>query len=139
MQSLKVADFMKVNPLVLKAEMTVAQAVEALLERQSRGAPVVDEHKRLIGFVSEQDCLQKMLESGFYREQAARVRDIMQTAVLIFRPYHSVMDVAELMIQAKPKIYPILDDDGVLKGCITRADVLRAIDMHLRDGYRQAV
>ncbi len=139
MQSLKVADFMSTHPLSLTQEMPVAEAVERLLDTRYHGAPVVDGRRKVVGFLSEQDCIAKMLESGYYREQAARVKDIMQTDVLAVKPYHSVMDLAQQMLTLKPKVYPVVGDDGLLVGCINRTDVLRAIDLHLRDAYPQAV
>ena len=139
MQSLKVADFMNCHPVVLTHNMTVAEVVERLITQRNPGAPVVDEQHCLVGFISEQDCLKQMLESGYYREQAARAKDVMRTDVLSVKPYSSVLDVAEQMLLPKPKVYPVVDDEGRLVGCISRADVLRAIDLHLRDGYKQAV
>ena len=138
MESLKVGDYMNIHPVTLKAEMTVAEAVSKLLESHYPGGPVVDGRNRLVGFLSEQDCLAKMFESGYYNEQAARVADIMRTEVLSLKPYASVLDLAQQMLGAKPKVYPIVDDDGVLVGSICRADVLRALDLHLRDGYKNA-
>ena len=40
------------------------------------------------------------------------------------------------MLGEKPKIYPVLDDDGLLLGVIGRTDILNAIDVQLRDGYK---
>ena len=39
------------------------------------------------------------------------------------------------MLKAKPKLYPVVDDDGYLLGIITRSDVLAAIDKELHSHY----
>ena len=62
----------------------------------------------------------------------------MQTEVISIRPYVSVIEQAQKMLVAKPKVYPIVDDDGYLMGTINRSQLLNAIDMQLRDGYRIA-
>jgi predicted transcriptional regulator len=43
------------------------------------------------------------------------------------------------MMTEKPKVYPIVDDDGYLLGTINRSALLNAIDLHLRDGYKSVV
>ena len=39
----------------------------------------------------------------------------------------SVVDVAELMVTQKPKIYPVVDAQKRLVGLLTREQVLRAL------------
>ncbi|MFT7399159.1 MAG: CBS-domain-containing membrane protein, partial [Rheinheimera aquimaris] len=97
--------------------------------------PVIDKHKKIVGFISEQDCLQRMLTSTYHDQQAARVADVMNPAVLTVKEYDGVIDLAQIMLKAKPKLYPVVDDDGYLLGIITRSDVLAAIDKELHSHY----
>lgn len=136
MESLKVGDYMSQRPVTFTTEMPVAEAVEKLLHSHQTGGPVVNEKRELVGFLSEQDCLRQMIESSYYREQVARVKDIMVTDVLAVKPYSSVLEVAQKMITERPKVYPVVDDDGVLLGSISRAQILNAIDVQLQDGYK---
>lgn len=137
MESLQVKDYLNQRPVTFTTEMPVAEAVERLVQSHQTGGPVVNEYRELVGFLSEQDCLSQMIESSYYREQVARVKDIMKAEVLTVKPYDSVLEVAQKMITEKPKVYPVVDDDGVLMGTINRAEVLNAIDIQLRDGYRK--
>lgn len=139
MESLQVCDYMNQHPVKLHADMPVAEAVEQLLRSAQTGGPVVDKKGKVVGFLSEQDCLQRMLESSYYREQVCRVHDIMHTPALTVRPYSSVLELAQLLLRERPRVYPVVDDDGVLVGTINRAAVLRAIDIQLRSGYRKIV
>jgi CBS domain-containing protein len=135
-ESLKVSDHMNQRPVTFTSNMTVAEAVERLLQTKQTGGPVIDTHNKVIGFLSEQDCLVQMIESSYYREQVAHVKDIMKTEVLAIKPYTSVIDLAQRMLTEKPKVYPVVDDDGYLLGTINRSALLHAIDLQLRDGYR---
>jgi len=91
----------------------------------------------LVGFLSEQDCIAQMIESCYYREQVCRVKDIMQAPALSVKPYMSVIELAQQLIKNNmPRVYPVVDDDGVLVGSINRAAVLKAIDKQLRAGYQ---
>jgi len=137
MESLNVSDHMNQRPVTFNADMTVAEAVERLLQSRQTGGPVVDSHNKIIGFLSEQDCLVRMIESSYYREQVAHVKDVMRTEVISVKPYLSVIELAQRMLTERPKVYPIVDDDGYLLGTINRSALLNAIDLQLRDGYRK--
>lgn len=138
MESLKVSDHMNQRPVTFTNNMPVAQAVERLLQSKQTGGPVVDAENKVIGFLSEQDCLVQMIESSYYREQVAHVKDIMVKDVLAIKPYMSVIELAQKMTTQKPKVYPVVDDDGYLLGTINRSDLLNAIDLQLHDGYKNA-
>ncbi|WP_017445500.1 CBS domain-containing protein [Gayadomonas joobiniege] len=135
MQSLRVEDYMNKRPVTFKPGLNIAEAVEHLLKASESGGPVLDEAGKVIGFLSEQDCLSYMIESTYFQEQVAKVEDIMARDVLVLKPYSSVLEVAQNMTLNRPRIYPIVDDDGVLLGSISRRQVMRAIDEHLKDSY----
>jgi predicted transcriptional regulator len=135
MESLSVGDYMNKSPVTFTTDMPVVEAVERLLKVHQTGGPVLDENNRVIGFLSEQDCLAQMLASSYYNEQISLVKDIMRTEVLSIKPYTSVLELAQQMLLAKPKFYPVVDDDGFLLGSINRTAVLNAIDVQFKDGY----
>lgn len=137
MESLRVNDYMNKHPVTFKLEMPVAEAVELLVNNHQTGGPVVDDTNKVVGFLSEQDLLERMIESSYYREQVARVKDIMKSEVLTVKSYASVLDVAQQMLKEKPKVYPVVDDDGFLLGSIGRSQVLKAIDVQFIDGYKR--
>lgn len=136
MESLKVSDHMNLRPVTFTSNMPVAEAVERLLQTKQTGGPVIDTQNKVIGFLSEQDCLVQMIESSYYREQVAHVKDIMKTEVISIKPYTSVIELAQKMMTEKPKVYPVVDDDGYLLGTINRSALLHAIDLQLHDGYK---
>lgn len=136
MESLKVSEYMNQRPVKLHIDMPVAEAVERLIVAKQTGGPVVDNHDKVVGFLSEQDCLSQMITSSYYREQVARVADIMNNEPLSVKGYDSVLELAQKMIKEKPKVYPVVDDDGYLLGSINRTEVLNAIDVQLRSGYQ---
>lgn len=135
MDLLKVADYMNRHPVTFDADMPVELAVERLIKGQQTGGPVIDGQRKIIGFLSEQDCLARMLMSTYHDQQASRVADVMQTEVLTVKDYDGIIDLAQTMLKAKPKLYPVVDDNGYLLGIITRTDVLAAIDKELHSHY----
>jgi CBS domain-containing protein len=135
MESLKVKDYMNRRPVKLLLDMPVAQAVEQLLLAKQTGGPVVNKQLELVGFLSEQDCLGQMITSSYYREQVCRVEDIMKSPALTVSSNDSILELAQIMIREKPKLYPVVDDSGILIGTINRTEVLNAIDVQLHSGY----
>lgn len=138
MNSLKVSDYMQLRPIKLTANMPVATAVDKLLKSTHIGAPVVDDTDTLIGWVSEQDCLATLLESSYYCEEVAIVADLMKKDVLTVKARDSIIELAQQMLAAKPKVYPVIDDSGLLVGIISRRDVLKAMDKQQQSCYENA-
>jgi len=137
MTSVKVSDYMNHQPATFKADMTISVAVELFLKKSQIGGPVLDDDRHVIGFLSEQDCLSSMLQSTYLGESHSIVADKMRDEVLTVRPDESILDVAKTMTGNKPKVYPVVDENNVLLGIISRHDVLNAIDIHLNANYQK--
>jgi len=131
LQDLKVADFMIGKAISFKKEMTVAHAVEKLLNSQYIGGPVLDDIGHVTGWLSEQDCLAKMLEASYYCELVALVDDIMLRPSLTVKADLSIVDLAQQILKNKPKIYPVVDENNIFIGLITRKGVLAAMNKQL--------
>lgn len=135
MQSLQVKDYLNPHPVIFKAKMAIEEASEMLTKNHQLGGPVTDQYGKLVGFLSESDLLAKMLETSYYSEHVSSVEQLMRKEVLTMKPYTSIVELAQTMLQAKPKVYPVIDDDGNLMGTISRNDVLRAIDQHIKSSF----
>ena len=128
MKLAKVKEYMKECEVTFDKDMDIALAVERMLATHQSGGPVVDEQLKVIGFLSEQDCLQKMIESSYTGESTDTVASIMKTDTLVLTIENSIMGLAEQMTLPKPKVYPVVDENEKLIGIITRRDVLTALD-----------
>ncbi|ACE84832.1 CBS domain-containing protein [Cellvibrio japonicus] len=126
MSSILVKDYMQSSVQAVKANASVRELVEYLLKWNVTGLPVIDEHMRVIGFISEQDCIKEMLNSAFYAEDSAQVRSIMRSDVLTVTPDTSILEIAETMLGNKPKNYPVIEQ-GKLVGLISRRMILQAL------------
>lgn len=135
MESIQVQAYMNHYPVTFTPEMVVEEASLRFLKTHQIGGPVIDSNKRLVGFLSESDVLAKMLEAIYHNTQIADVSDLMRKDVLTVKPYDSVIELGQQMLLNKPKVYPVVDDNGNLLGTICRNDVLRAIDTHLKSSF----
>jgi predicted transcriptional regulator len=134
MESLKVKDYMLTRPISFRLGQPIAQVVQGLLKYKQIGGPVIDAQKHIVGWISEQDCLAKLIEATYHCEQVSIVDDVMRTDVLTVDPEDSIFDLAQSMLSAKPKMYPVAQD-GKLIGVITRHEMLIALNKHLNACY----
>jgi CBS domain-containing protein len=135
MESLQVKEYMNHYPVTFTTDMVVEEASLRFLKTKQIGGPVVDENHQLVGFLSERDVLAKLLGSVYHDEHTVDVADMMHKDVLTVKPYDSVVELAQTMLKDKPKVYPVVDDDGNLLGTICRNDVLMAIDKYIRASF----
>jgi len=127
MKNLEVSQYMIGKSLSFKKDMLIQTAVEILLNNDHIGGPVIDETGRVIGWLSEQDCLAKMLEATYYCELTALVEDVMVKKAVTIKKEMSIFDVAQLMLKTAPKIYPVVDDEDHYIGLISRKKILAAM------------
>jgi CBS domain-containing protein len=115
----------------LSPDTDVLAAVDFLLSKHVTGAPVVDEENRVVGMITEKDCL-RLLSTGMEADvPRGRVRDFMTTAVTTIEPTMNVYYVAGLFLRANFRRLPVVEN-GKLIGAITRFDILRVIQANLK-------
>lgn len=131
MSNLQISHYMSGKGISFKKEMTVEKAVEKLLDSKYIGGPVLDDIGRVIGWLSEQDCLAKMIEASYYCSLVALVGDIMKYEGLTVKADMSIVDLAQQMLKSKPKIYPVVDDEGMFLGLVTRKNILKGMSDQL--------
>ncbi|WP_258546835.1 CBS domain-containing protein [Psychromonas sp. B3M02] len=131
LDNLQVKQFMSGKSIAFTKEMNLQTAVDKLLNSNLIGGPVVNEQGHVVGWLSEQDCMAKLIEASYYSDHSALVEDVMSSAPLSIHSTLSIVDLAQKMIKEKPKMYPVLDEDNVYVGLITRKMVLKAIKSQL--------
>ncbi|GEA49791.1 CBS domain-containing protein [Vibrio inusitatus NBRC 102082] len=126
MQSLKVKDYMSHQAVTFTPGMSLSAALEKVLRSEHVGGPVINEQEEVVGFLSEQDLLDKLIKVSYHCQDTHIVSDCMYKEVLSVTPETSIIDLASMMQVGKPKVYPVIDS-GKLVGIISRSDVLKAV------------
>lgn len=127
MDSILVRDVMDASIVPLQPETSLAEAVDRITDSHHLGLPVVDSQNKLVGFISEQDCIKYVISGSYYADSLTRVGDIMNGEPLLVGANESVLALAERMQTGKPKNYPVCDE-GKLVGLVTRSAVIRALN-----------
>lgn len=137
-------EVMSPNPMSLRANATVAEAIAALTDRSFGAAPVIDEAGRPIGVLSQADLLTHDREhlthmarhpepfampEGFGLEDVdpTLVADIMTPAVFAVTRDTPMPEVIDRMLALRVHHLFVVDEGGALIGVISPLDVLRAL------------
>lgn len=126
LDSVQVRDYMTTDLVTFTPDMEVMQAVHTLVEKGISGAPVLDHDGRLVGMLSQRDCLSIALVAAQDSCTAGPVRQFMSTRIITVEPDTNLTQLASMFTSSPFRRYPVLADGRVV-GQISRSDVLRAI------------
>ncbi len=131
LRDLTVDAFMSRDPLVFAADLPATEAIHALVEQDVSGAPVLDERRRVIGFLSAKDCMLAVrgalyfgLPPGFV------VGDLMTAPVETIFVHTPLVEAAERFSIRPYRRLPVVDEQHQLAGVIRRHHVLQAYLEH---------
>jgi len=128
-RSMLVKDHMVTQVVTLHPDMEILRATHVLIGSDISGAPVLDQHGRLVGMLTERDCLKVVLHAGYHGQPGGLVRDYMTREPVSVTPDDTILEMAERFIKESYRRYPVLDG-GRLVGLISRRDVMRAMAAH---------
>lgn len=119
-----------VSPVVsFSPKDPLRKAMDAMLRRGFSGAPVTDAQGRVVGIVSELDCMKLIVLGSFHQERAIAdvvVGDVMTRPRATATPDADLFAVVHQMLNAAVRRVPIIDQERLV-GIVSRRDVLRVI------------
>ena len=111
-----------IDPISIKADATIKDALDLMSEYHISGIPVIDDNGVLIGILTNRDL-------RFETDTAALVGEKMTKAPLITAPKGCTLDDAEKIFRnSKVEKLPIIDANGHLEGLITIKDLKKRIE-----------
>ena len=156
LHALLAEDVMTPNPVSIRDELTVHEAVVFLTERRISAAPVINEAGRPVGVVSEADVLRHnrehaehlywlpqkdvdrelTLPSGEHLSgqsfevevpDVTRVKDIMNPVIYAVRRTTHIYEVVSQLVKRRIHRLFVVDEDNSLVGVITTLDILNRL------------
>jgi CBS domain-containing protein len=100
--------------------------VQRFVAEDISGVVVVDEQQRVVGILTERDCIAAAVRSGYFDERRGGVAEFMSRDVETVGSDDRLMDVAERFVSSPYRRFPVVDG-GKLVGVLSRRDVLRAL------------
>ena len=119
---------MRSNPVTLKPDSTISEAIKLIMEHKISGLTVVDDAKQVLGVISELDCLRAVLGTVYNDGNASvgLVSDYMSTAVVSCAPDEDIIKLAQSMLEHRHRRRPVIKD-GKLIGQLSCRNLLWAI------------
>jgi len=117
-----------VNDLItFSPDQGIHEVIDTILQKRISGAPVLDEDRKLVGMISEKDCLRIIIDRAYHNLpiRTKKVSDYMTKAVRTMDPDKDVVTAANEFLIAPVRRMPVVVD-GVLLGQVSRRDILRA-------------
>ncbi|MEO5970144.1 MAG: CBS domain-containing protein [Bdellovibrionia bacterium] len=129
----KIQDYITHNPLTIKKDASIKDAISFMIKNSIRHLPVTDEMGQVAGLVTDRDI---KLASSFEGAEQMKVEGIM-----VLRPYSvesvvSLSDVALTMSEYKYGCALVLQD-GKLIGIFTASDGLRVLGEMLEESQKR--
>jgi CBS domain-containing protein len=122
---------MTIAPVTLRPNTSIFEAIDAMLARHISGATVLDDQGRVVGVISEMDCLRAILSGTYHGDVGGTVADIMTTKVETIELGASIVDVAEKLVSGHRRRFPVVKD-GKFVGQVSCRSILRAVIEYAR-------
>lgn len=116
----RVEDIMIHNPIKAIPKRTLTQAMEIMSGSGVDSLMVVDEKDKLLGIATAGDIRDKW-------DKAKRLDQVYKRDALSVHPGDSIVDVLKMMAQNDIGYIPVSDDEGTLKGLITRSSLVKVL------------
>ncbi len=139
------------NVVTVAPEMSVTVAARTMRDTGVSGLPVVDQHGRVVGILTEADLLHRAVlpEPGDVKSKRDRpesrgstVADLMSREVVGVHRSDPLAKAARLMEKARLRRLVVVGDDFVLEGVISRRDIVAALarsDQEIEEEIRTQV
>jgi CBS domain-containing protein len=127
--TIKARDFMTTDVVVFRTTQTLSEAIDVMVGRKLSGAPVLDEQGKVVGVLSEFDCMKVMVASSFHQEGMPGMRaisELMSRKLHFVDPDADLYTISHLFITHRIRRVPVLDH-GALVGLVSRRDIVRAM------------
>lgn len=151
-----VADVMTTVVVAVGLDAQFKEIVATMGQWRVTALPVLEGEGRVVGVVSEADLLakeelrdteptmidQKRRLAEYAKAGAVSARDLMTSPAVTVHPDALLPEAARLMVRHQVKRLPVVDGTGVLKGIVSRADLLKVFlrpDEELASEVRQEV
>jgi acetoin utilization protein AcuB len=129
-----VRERMSCRPVTIGPDIPITEALRIMREQDVRRLPVLDEHGKLVGIVSEKDLLYASpspatslsIYEMHYLLSRLRVQELMTTPVITVTPDALIEEAARIMVDHKIGGLPVTDGDTLL-GIITQTDVFEVL------------
>ena len=122
-----VKDIMTTNLVLFTVEQSIHEVMNSLIKNKISGGPVVDDRGKLIGVISEADCMKEVSDSRYFNMPILdkSVGHFMTKEVETLPASMTLFDAASRFHETSRRRFPVLDNTKLV-GQISRKDIVIA-------------
>jgi CBS domain-containing protein len=115
------------NLITFTPDQTIQEVIDTIINKGISGAPVLDKDRKLVGIISEKDCLRIIVDQAYHNLPTSdrKVSDYMTAQVKVLSSNSDVAEAANEFLRSPIRRLPIVEN-GVLIGQVSRRDILKA-------------
>ena len=128
---LTVADIMTSQLVIFTPEQSIHEVMRAFIKHRISGGPVVDESGKLVGVISEADCMKEISDSRYFNLPILdkSVAHFMTKEVDTIDANTSVFDAASLFSKSSRRRYPVMENNRLVGQVSCKDIVIAALEM----------
>ena len=122
----KVSTYMSAPVIVAKGDDNLAYIRNLMIRHSIGRVVIVDDHNRPIGIITRKDLIRESLRQYTKPLDTILAKDVIKGDVITIRSNRSIKYAAKLMLKYDVSGLPVVDENGILEGIITKTNLTRA-------------
>ena len=121
--------------ITIDPEAGVLEAQDLMTQHRIRHLPVIDADSKVIGIITDRDIRSAVpyelikhhqMDNGPEKPAEIKVKEIMTADPIVISSFYTIQDALLLIQREKVGAFPVVDEEGKLKGILSVRDLLRA-------------
>lgn len=128
-QIFQVKDIMTIEVEYIDKSLTINEAYEKLRNIRVNQIPIVDFGKKIIGMISKKMILNLIMDDilDIRNVLNKKIEDLYLDEIITTNPITDIRRVAKVMIDFKLDAIPVVDEDDLLVGIVSKTDIIKAV------------
>jgi len=124
-----VKDIMTKEVFYIDNKSTIKEAYDLLHENKIAQIPVISFGKKIIGMISKKIILNLIMSDieNIQNVLDRKIEDVSLPEIITAEPISDIRRVAKVMIDFKLDAIPIVDEESILLGIVSKTDILKAV------------
>ena len=120
-------DCMTTTVLCFSPDDDLFEAMAKLLENHFAAAPVVDEGRRVLGLLTEKDCLRSLSNFAYDDDlEGGKVKEFQSEMTVTCEPNMDIFGLSNRFLATNFPLLPVVEGDKLV-GVVSRRDTLRGV------------
>lgn len=124
-----VGQIMRTDVYVVNDQTTIEQTYEILNDKDIRQLPIIDNNRKIKGMISQKNILDLIVGDIEHSIQSMNkiIHNLNLPEVIAADPISDIRRVAKVMVDFNLNAMPIVNEEDVLVGIVSRTDILRTV------------